>query len=89
MGNNYVQAFDSKWIQGLSSEREPLLGTYDIQSLADLNNSFSVVQDMRIVLIDKKLLFGLAISAVLPMVMPILIATPIDELIRAVLKVLV
>jgi hypothetical protein len=89
LGTSYVQAFDTKWIQGLSPEREPLLGTADIQSLADLSNSFSVVREMKIVLIEKNLFFGLAVSAVLPMIPLIIIATPADQLIRAVLKLLV
>jgi hypothetical protein len=89
LGNAYAQAFDAKWIQGISSEREALLGTSDIQSLADLSNSFAVVQRMKVVLINKEILLGLAIPAVLPMVPLIVIATPADELVRALLKVLV
>jgi hypothetical protein len=89
LGTAYTQAFDTKWIRGLSPEHEPLLGTADIQSLADLSNSFSVIREMKIVLIDKKLFVGLAIFAALPMVPLILIATPADQLIRAVLKILV
>jgi hypothetical protein len=89
LGTAYTQAFDAKWIEGSSLEREPLLGTADIQSLADLRNSFSVIQDMKIVLINKEILLGLTIPAILPMVPLIVIATPADALMRAVLKLLV
>jgi hypothetical protein len=44
---------------------------------------------MKVVLINKEILLGLAIPAVLPMVPLIVIATPADELVRALLKVLV
>jgi hypothetical protein len=89
LGTAYVGAFDAKWIQGRLPECEPLLGTPDIQSLADLSNSFSVIRQMKVVLIDKKVLIGLAIPAILPMIPLILVATPADTLVRAVIKLLV
>jgi hypothetical protein len=89
LGTAYVGAFDTKWIQGSTGEREPLLGTSDIQSLADLSNSFSVIRQMKIVLVDKRVLIGLAVPAILPMLPLIVIATPADQLVRAVLKLLV
>ena len=89
LGTAYAQAFDAKWIEGLSLEREPLLGTADIQSLSDLGNSFSIVREMKVVLIEKKTLIRLAVPAVLPMVPLFILATPADELIRTVVKLLV
>jgi len=89
LGTAYVGAFHGKWIQGSVAEREALLGTSDIQSLADLSNSFSVVRHMKVVLIDKKVLIGLAIPAILPMILLILIATPAETLVRAVLRLLI
>jgi hypothetical protein len=41
LASRYVTDFRSKWIQG--GVRQDLLGTSDIQSLADLANSFNVV----------------------------------------------
>ncbi|HEX4772582.1 MAG TPA: hypothetical protein VH351_17240 [Bryobacteraceae bacterium] len=84
----YVQEFDAKWIRGLLPEQEALLGTGDIQSLADLNNSFAVVREMKVMLIDKKVLLGLAIPPVLPLVPLIFLATPADEITKAVFKLL-
>jgi hypothetical protein len=39
----YVREFDEKWFRGTASGDR--LGTADIQSLADLGNSYSVVQE--------------------------------------------
>jgi hypothetical protein len=89
LGTAYVQGFDSKWIKDVVPEREPLLGTADIQSLADLSNSFSVIRDMKIVLIDKRLLLGLAIPTILPLIPMVIVATPTSQLVKAVLKLLV
>jgi hypothetical protein len=90
LGTAYSQSFAAKWI-GASNcpERDSLLGTADIQSLADLCNSFSIVRQMKIVLIDKKVLIGLAIPVILPMIPLLVLATPTDQLVRAVLKLLV
>lgn len=89
LGTAYVQSFDAKWIRHLSPDPEPLLGTADIQSLADLSNSYSVVREMKVVLIDKKVLIGLTIPSILPFIPLVIIATPVDTLIHAVMKLLV
>jgi hypothetical protein len=46
---------------------EPLLGTGDIQSLADLNNGISIVRDMRIVPTSPRMLMYLTVAALLPL----------------------
>ena len=47
LAQRYVREFDVKWIRGGAPSGEPLVGTADIQSLADLGNSFEVVVGMR------------------------------------------
>ena len=37
--------FDDKWLRGRAPADEPLIGSADIQSLADLGNSYEVVRD--------------------------------------------
>ncbi|MFO0782541.1 MAG: hypothetical protein U0636_02510 [Phycisphaerales bacterium] len=45
----YAREFDEKWIRGGAPAGEPLLGSADIQSMADLINTFSeVVTGMRL-----------------------------------------
>jgi len=56
--------------------------------LADLGNSFSVVRQMGLVPINKPTLVTLAVAAAVPMIPIVLYATPADELVRAVLKML-
>ena len=36
---HYVREFDAKWLHGGMHSKEPLIGSADIQSLADLGNS--------------------------------------------------
>jgi len=48
LASRYGRQFEEKWFRGGASD-EQLLGSGDIQSLADLGNSMGVVQEMRMV----------------------------------------
>ncbi|HTS56587.1 MAG TPA: hypothetical protein VMH03_03515 [Terriglobales bacterium] len=49
LAQRYVEGFQQKWIAGQHTSDQELLGTGDIQSLADLGNSFGLARDMRVV----------------------------------------
>jgi len=82
------QQFDQRWIQKEQPPDEVILGNPDPSSLIDLGSSFTVVRQMGIIPIDKQALVTLALAAALPMVPVVLLATPVDELVRLVLKML-
>jgi hypothetical protein len=82
LAESYVTGFDQKWVLGNNPNDEPLLGTADIQSLADLANSFSIIRNMRMAPMGNKLLFSFGIAAVAPMVPLLLLKYPIGELIQ-------
>jgi hypothetical protein len=86
LANAYTQAFDRKWVHRTTAPAEPLLGTSDIQSLADMGNSFTFVNAMIIAPINKALVLQLTAQAALPLLPVILIGTPAPELIKAVIK---
>jgi hypothetical protein len=46
LASKYTQQFDSKWVGSINTSEEPLLGTTDIQSLADLGNSYELIRKM-------------------------------------------
>jgi hypothetical protein len=48
LASRYSGSFEKKWFKTDSTADNDLLGTGDIQSLADLGNSFGVVQEMRL-----------------------------------------
>jgi hypothetical protein len=56
------------------------LGTADIQSLADLSNSVSIVRDMRLVPVSPSLLMYVAAAALLPLLPLVLFKYPIADL---------
>ena len=78
----YVRDFDQKWLRGTRSEGEVLVGSADIQSLADLANSFEVVRGMRLVLITRDSILQLGIALFLPMLPLLLTMMPLKELLR-------
>jgi hypothetical protein len=76
----YVNEFDRKWLGADPTPGEPLLGTADIQSLADLSNSVSIVRNMRLVPVSPTLLMYLAVAALLPLLPLALFKYPLGEL---------
>jgi hypothetical protein len=76
----YTRLFHRRWIEGVPAE--PLLGTSDIQSLADLGNSYQIVQQMRPLPFGKRAPILLAVAAALPMLPLLLTKVPLEELIK-------
>ena len=85
---DHDQRFEAKWIHGDRPSGEVILGHPDASSLGDLGAGFAVVRDMSVVPIDRRTLVALALAAALPMLPIVVFATPANELIGAVLKML-
>jgi hypothetical protein len=82
---SYVGSFDRKWLRHPAPPDEPLLGTADLQSLADLGNSVQRVRDMWVVPVSLRLVVGFAVATLAPMLPLLLLKYPIAELTRRVL----
>src|SRR4029077_1056478 len=54
LATGYTQMFDAKWVHGRPPDGEALLGSADLQSLADLGSSFQAVREMKTVPVDKQ-----------------------------------
>lgn len=77
----YVNDFETKWLNPDAASDQPLLGTSDVQSLADLSNSFGIVRNMRVAPVSTRLLIAIATAALLPMVPLFLFKYPMAELV--------
>jgi hypothetical protein len=86
LANSYIASFDKKWVHNMDPPSEPLLGSSDIQSLADMGNSFALVDAMWPVPITKRLILQLSGLTVLPLIPLIIFGTPAPELIHAIIK---
>jgi hypothetical protein len=85
----YVREFDAKWLRGGAPASEQLIGNADIQSLADMGNSFGVVKTMNIVPFTKGSVMQLVALTVAPIVPLLLTMMPLEELLKKLLGLLV
>jgi len=86
LGQTYAVEFDRKWFRGDAPTDEPLVGSADIQSLADLRNSFLLIKDIEYVPFNLKTVLNLALTTLLP-VAPLLLTTfSVEQLLERVLK---
>jgi hypothetical protein len=88
LAQRYVREFDHKWLRGGAAADEPLVGSGDIQSLADLANSFGVIRTMRVVPFTKESLLLLLVTLLAPVLPLTLTMVPLEELLRRLLGVL-
>jgi hypothetical protein len=79
--SRYVGGFEQKWLKSANPPNQSLIGSADIQSLADLANSFAVVRAMRWVPASLRLLIVVVTAALLPMLPLLLFEYPVTELI--------
>jgi hypothetical protein len=88
LAQRYVREFDAKWLRGGAPADEPLVGSGDIQSLADLGNSLEVVRTMRIAPVTKEAIFQLVAATLAPIVPLALTMMPLEELLKKLFGVL-
>jgi hypothetical protein len=63
--DDYVRRFHAKWIE--SRADESLLGSPDLQSLADIGHAFDVITTTRLFLFTPRKIFEVWLAAILPM----------------------
>lgn len=88
LAQRYVREFDAKWLRGGAPADEPLVGSGDIQSLADLGNSLEVVRTMRIAPFTKEAILQFAAATLAPIVPLVLTMMPLEELLKKLFGIL-
>ena len=88
LGQRYASEFDRKWMRGSNAAGEPLLGSADIQSWADLRNGFLVIEGIPWAPVGMKNVIALALVTLLPAAPLLLTTFSVEELFDRVLKVL-
>jgi hypothetical protein len=86
LAQRYVESFDEKWVREPLPSAE-LLGTGDIQSLADLGNGYQVIREMRIVPFGLQDISRLAIATAAPLSPLLLTIFSFEELLIRIFKV--
>jgi hypothetical protein len=88
LASAYVEEFRHRWVHDELPQTEGLLGTPDLQSLADLGNSFFYIRDMNYVPFNKNTVIATAVIILLPAIPLALTMVPFDQIIGFVSKVL-
>ena len=86
LAQRYVEGFDQKWVRE-GEPSEELLGTGDLQSLADLGNSYQVVREMRAVPFALQDATRLALATAAPLAPLLLTIFSFEELVLRAMKV--
>jgi hypothetical protein len=87
LAQRYVREFDAKWLRGGASAEEPLVGSGDIQSLADLGTGYERVQSMGLAPITKGAVIQVVVATLAPVVPLALTMMPLEELLKTLLRV--
>ncbi|HKF50233.1 MAG TPA: hypothetical protein VKB38_22925 [Terracidiphilus sp.] len=85
---DYVEGFERKWIRGERDAGEEMMGTGDIQSLADLGNSYGMVKEMTAVPFSLADISRLAMVTAAPFVPLLLTVFSLEELVMRIVKML-
>jgi hypothetical protein len=81
LANRYVRKFEEAWVLGKANiEGRELLGTSDIQSLADLATAYQVVNDMRVVPFSNKVVIEVVVAFLLPIAPLLFTVIPAEKL---------
>jgi hypothetical protein len=87
LANRYVFDFEEKWIRPCDSGSNKLLGTADIQSMADLANVYSNVRQMRVVPFGTDDITRLAAFAAAPLLPLALTIFSVPQLLKFLIKI--
>ena len=82
LATHYTRLFHARWIE--RGERSDLLGSADIQALADLESSCEVVHHMRPVPFSPMSAILIAVAALAPMIPVALLRVPVAELLKTI-----
>jgi hypothetical protein len=87
LANRYVFTFEEKWMRTGEVQISALLGTPDIQSLADVGNVYSMVREMRLVPFGTGDITRLAAATAVPLVPLLLTMFSVADVFKFLVKI--
>jgi hypothetical protein len=87
LATGYVDEFERKWVKSPGADDDELLGSGDIQSLADLGNSYTVVKEMQVLPFGLQDAVRLAVTTAVPLVPLGLTIFSLEELVLRLAKI--
>jgi hypothetical protein len=89
LAQRYAAGFEQKWTENEDPEMDELLGSADIQSLADLGNSYSVVSEMQFVPFTLTDVIRLVVATAAPLVPLALTVVSLEELLSRLFQIFI
>jgi len=80
LGAEYMREFDRRWLRSADRDGEKLLGSGDIQSLADLGNAFTVIREMKALPFGRDTFVQLVSATLIPFVPLLFTMFPLEEM---------
>jgi len=87
LGTSYTGSFHRKWINNDPPNDDPLLGTSDIQSLADLGNSYAMIVHMNVLPVNPRTPIQLAAASLIPLLPLLFTVMPPQDVLKLLFKV--
>ena len=78
----FYRIFHRRWIVRSGAAEEPLLGTADIQSLADLGNSFEMIRKMRVLPVAPADFIAMVLPGLIPALPLAATVLPVGEILK-------
>jgi hypothetical protein len=85
--SEYVSRFEKKWMR--EDENDEMLGSGDIQSMADLGGTFERMVEMRIFAIDRRTALSFLLAIIAPMLPLVLTMMPLRDIVTILFKALI
>jgi len=82
LADRYVREFEAKWLSDGAPDDATLLGSGDVQSLADMGGSYEIVQSMRVAPITKQAILRVVMATLLPILPLLLTMVSFDEFLK-------
>jgi hypothetical protein len=83
---DYVRQFDQRWLRSQDRKTTPLLGSGDIQSLADLDHAYAVIKEMRALPFSRDMLVQMLWATLAPFVPLVFTMIPLEEVLDRMIK---
>lgn len=81
----YTREFDQRWVRGAVRDGQELLGSADIQSLADLGNAYAVIKEMKAIPVSRDTFVQLILATIIPFAPLLLTMMPLEELLNRII----
>jgi hypothetical protein len=83
----YTREFDKKWVHG-PEPAEQLVGSADIQSLADMGGSYDIIQSMRSLAMTPQLIIAFGIVTLIPVAPLLLTVMSLADILKKLVAIL-